>query len=278
MELMRWVIGDIHGMLRPLNALLDEVQKRDAAARFVFVGDYVNRGPESPGVVDRLLTLDNATFLRGNHDDIFDLILSGASYIGREHPFDPVSGFLSFMNHGLMDTLCAYGADYAELEYLVAHPTPERLKKTVEIVPEKHRQFFRALRAVAEYDTYFVAHAYWNVDEPDSSPDLAARLVTQSRLRWEMLWGRYTLAQVQSKKRWKRTGYFGHTPVANYRKDEKVLPVYGPQIVLLDTGVALGAQGRLSAVCADSGELVQVDRMGAIVDVNDDLQRGKIQN
>src|SRR4051794_13360276 len=38
---MRWVIGDIHGMLRPLAALLDEVRRDDRSPEFHFVGDYV---------------------------------------------------------------------------------------------------------------------------------------------------------------------------------------------------------------------------------------------
>jgi len=62
-------------------------------------------------------------------------------------------------------------------------------------------------------------------------------------------------------KRWKRTGYFGHTPVKALGVDENV-PVRGPKIVLLDTGAALNAHGRLTAVCADTGETLQVDRRG----------------
>jgi hypothetical protein len=262
---MRWVIGDIHGMLRPLDALLKEVRKRDSAARFIFVGDYVNRGPEAPGVVDRLLALDNATFLRGNHDDIFDLILNGTCYIDEGETTDPVQAFQWFMSHGLAETLGAYGADYAQLEHIVAHPDSQRLEEAVSIVPEEHRQFFRSLRVVAEYDEFFVAHAFWHPDDPDSRPDLAGRLSTAPKLRQQILWGRFTEAQIQQKKRWTRTGYFGHTPVNNYRRDGEILPVRGPQIVLLDTGAALGVQGRLSAVCADSGELVQSDRAGVIL-------------
>jgi len=262
---MRWVIGDIHGMLRPLDALLKEVRKRDSAARFIFVGDYVNRGPEAPGVIDRLLTLDDATFLRGNHDDIFDLILNGKCYIDEGDPPNAVSAFQWFMNHGLCETLEAYGADYAQLEFIAAHPDPERLREVVSIVPEAHRQFFRSLRVVAEYDEFFVAHAFWHPDDPDIRPDIAGRLAMVSRLRQQILWGRYTEAQIQQKKRWTRTGYFGHTPVNNYRKDCQILPVLGPQIVLLDTGAALGVQGRLSAVCAESGDLVQSDRSGVIL-------------
>ncbi len=54
---MRWVIGDVHGMLVPLEGLLQAIEPRDAAARFFFVGDYVNRGPNLRGVIDRLLAL-----------------------------------------------------------------------------------------------------------------------------------------------------------------------------------------------------------------------------
>jgi serine/threonine protein phosphatase 1 len=262
---MRWIIGDIHGMLRPLDALLNAVQARDPAARFTFSGDYINRGPDSPGVVERLLGLKNATFLRGNHDDIFDLILNGTCYLGGAETSDPVAAFQWFMNHGLADTLMAYGIDYAELEFLAQHPDAGNLELAVQVVPESHRQFFRSLRAVAEYDEFFVAHAYWDPDEGDSSPDLAARLASDPKLRQQLLWGRYTETQIQRKKRWKRTGYFGHTPVVNYRQEDDLTPVYGPQIVLLDTAAALGLNGRLTAVCADNRDVIQTDRAGGVV-------------
>ncbi len=63
-------IGDIHGCRTALDALLQSLnlQLDDA---LVFLGDYVDRGPDSRGVIERLLELsarDNATFLRGNHD------------------------------------------------------------------------------------------------------------------------------------------------------------------------------------------------------------------
>jgi serine/threonine protein phosphatase 1 len=252
-------------MLRPLEALLEAVLKRDLGARYIFVGDYVNRGPQTPGVIDRLLGLQNATFLRGNHDDIFDLIVNGQCYLGQNDPSDALAAYRSFMNHGLADTLGAYGADWTQLEFLLRHPDLQRLRQLTQLVPAEHRKFFRGLRAVVEYDTFFVAHAYWDPAESDTSPDIAARLVSDAKLRSQLLWGRYNEAQIQSKKRWKRTGYFGHTPVSNYLKGADVKPVRGSQIVLLDTGAALGANGRLSAVCADNGELIQADRAGAIV-------------
>ena len=112
---MRWIIGDIHGMLRPLQTVLAEVNRRDPWAHLLFVGDYVNRGPDSNGVIELLLTLKNAHFIRGNHDDIFDMILHGSCYVTHPAAPDPLSAFCWFMEHGLADTFISYGIDYAEL-------------------------------------------------------------------------------------------------------------------------------------------------------------------
>src|SRR3954471_16501545 len=121
---MRWVIGDIHGMLKPLEMLLAEVQRRDADAHYYFVGDYVNRGPESRGVVDLLLSLPDgrARFCRGNHDDIFDLILNGKSYASGT---DPVPVYAWFLAHGLDRTLVSYGLDQAMIEHVQHRPSPQ---------------------------------------------------------------------------------------------------------------------------------------------------------
>ena len=252
-------------MLKPLEALIDAVRLHDSAAQFIFVGDYINRGKEAPGVINRLLALENATFLRGNHDDVFDLILSYQSYIGHSGQYEAFSAFTAFMNHGLADTLLAYGVDYAILESLIQVPDPEKLKEALKVVPDSHRQFFRALRPVAEFDTFFAAHAFWSPDEADRDPDISQRLEAEPRLRFQILWGRFSEAQVYAKKRWTKTGYFGHTPVVNYRKSANLLPVQGPSVVLLDTAAALGPSGRLSAVCPDNGEVFQADRTGVLL-------------
>ena len=75
------VIGDVHGSLRELRLAV-----RFALANsdhIVFVGDYINRGPNSKLVVQELLTLraqigHRANFLRGNHEQaILDFLDSG---------------------------------------------------------------------------------------------------------------------------------------------------------------------------------------------------------
>lgn len=69
-----YAIGDIHGcagLLRALLAMIDG-DAADAAFRLIFLGDYVDRGPDSKGVIDALLTVKaerpDTVFLKGNHE------------------------------------------------------------------------------------------------------------------------------------------------------------------------------------------------------------------
>jgi serine/threonine protein phosphatase 1 len=69
-----FAIGDIHGDLRALETLLERLPELEESDTLVFVGDYVDRGPCSREVVDRVRALSEATLarvicLRGNHED-----------------------------------------------------------------------------------------------------------------------------------------------------------------------------------------------------------------
>lgn len=263
---MRWVIGDVHGMRPALESLLAAVASRDASPRFLFAGDYVNRGPDSRGVLDLLLSLPNAAFVRGNHDDILDIILHGRGYCDHRTPMDSIGAFRWFMQHGLAETLMSYGADWADLEYAAGHASAARVYDAMSVIPDAHRAFIRNLPPVYEEPDLFVAHAMWDVDTPDDAPNLAERLAAPGNVagRLAIIWGRYNERDVKRFKRWRRTGYFGHTPVQTYRAGQAT-PIRGPHIVLLDTGAALSVDGRLSAVCAETGECVQVHRSGKAV-------------
>lgn len=268
---MNWVIGDIHGMLRPLRALVDLVRGRDSSAAFVFVGDYVNRGPDSRGVIDYLLALSDARFCRGNHDDIFDLILGGEGYVRNPSATSAVAAFQWFVQHGMSETLQSYGVEPRDVERAVADGTQEAVDRLFSVVPAAHRAFVRGLPPVIDGPTYFVAHAMWDTDEP-AEPTIAGRLQGDARRQYQIIWGRYG-RELTRVKPWRRTGYFGHTPVQTYPADlrgREHTPIRGPKIVLLDTACALTPEGRLTAVCVETGEMVQVSRLGEEVVASDD--------
>ncbi len=63
-----WVVGDVHGCLEQLDLLLVELSFKKGQDDLVFVGDLVDRGPESVGVVRRVREL-GARCVLGNHDE-----------------------------------------------------------------------------------------------------------------------------------------------------------------------------------------------------------------
>ena len=94
-------IGDVHGCLTALDTLLDfvELQPDDT---LIFLGDYVDRGPDSRGVVERLIELSarpNTIFLRGNHD------------LWMENAREDRNWFISWFhgNVGGLETIHSYG-------------------------------------------------------------------------------------------------------------------------------------------------------------------------
>ncbi len=94
------IIGDIHGCHASLSSLLDLVV--DRAETMVFLGDYIDRGPETRRVIDLLLALQqeqrHVIFLKGNHELMLQRFLAG------EEPS-------IYLEVGGKQTLASYGID-----------------------------------------------------------------------------------------------------------------------------------------------------------------------
>ncbi|MDR1871283.1 MAG: metallophosphoesterase, partial [Deltaproteobacteria bacterium] len=72
---MIWVIGDIHGMISPLERILEAIRQyardEEKADKVIFLGDYTDHGNYSKEVLETLIELDlPAVYLAGNHDDM----------------------------------------------------------------------------------------------------------------------------------------------------------------------------------------------------------------
>src|SRR5204863_9469549 len=133
---MRWIVGDIHGMIRPLEVLVREVQARDADARFIFVGDYVNRGPDSKRVVEFLLAMHRAQFIRGNHDDVFDHVINSMRFEVHPDMITPAESFLTFLQFGLDQTLASYGIDLLDVAGVSRRPSEKDLHDLLAPIPD----------------------------------------------------------------------------------------------------------------------------------------------
>ncbi|MGO8371504.1 metallophosphoesterase family protein [Rhizobium ruizarguesonis] len=69
-----FAIGDIHGCIDPLNRMIDRIAAYAPGGTVVFVGDYVDRGPDSKSVLDRIIAGPSDSWrwicLKGNHEDL----------------------------------------------------------------------------------------------------------------------------------------------------------------------------------------------------------------
>lgn len=142
-----YVIGDIHGRADLLDALHAEIDAAGDArqALEIYLGDYVDRGPDSAGVIERLVRRGrqrDLVLLRGNHEALFQQAMAGTLEL-RE-----------WARFGGLQTLRSYGiepADWRDGAHWVA-----RLR---ERVPAEHATFLRGLLDSAWRGDYFFAHA-----------------------------------------------------------------------------------------------------------------------
>jgi len=85
-------IGDIHGDLEALLRLVDRLPTLDATDTLVFLGDYVDRGPDSAGVVEFLRfglphrTEAKLVYLRGNHEEAWLQVIQKQGWAGYTKP------------------------------------------------------------------------------------------------------------------------------------------------------------------------------------------------
>ena len=137
-----YAVGDIHGaraLLEEIQALIaaDLARRRPARAVVVYLGDYVDRGPDSRGVIDRLIDAPVAgaepVHLRGNHEALLLDFLDA-----------PAAGRLWLANGG-MATLRGYGvAPPAAGDAAALAAARDALRRAI---PPRHRAFLEALPA-----------------------------------------------------------------------------------------------------------------------------------
>ena len=149
-NLMTYVFGDIHGCLSSFDTLLTKISatKSDTV---ITLGDYVDRGADSRGVIDRLLRLreeTNLIALRGNHEIMMVEALQGP----------PASGF--WLLNGGLETLESY-----------------RVRKLSQ-VPQEHWDFFQSLEDYHVIDNFLYTHA-----TPD--PSMAIADFDEDSLFWD---------------------------------------------------------------------------------------------
>ncbi len=149
-----YAIGDIHGRLDLLDELLaliatDGVGRGDALVRLIFLGDLVDRGPDSAGVVARVRALmardPNVRMIKGNHEEVFINAAHGDARHAR-----------ALIEIGGMPTLTSYGIT----EEQANHGTFDDLAALIErTVPSADVDFLAAGEELIQLGDYVFVHA-----------------------------------------------------------------------------------------------------------------------
>jgi len=171
-----FVIGDVHGCLEMLQRLIDKIEWNPASDRLIFIGDYIDRGENSKGVIDFILKLkEDSTFIQcliGNHEQMFIDYLSG------------VDSQSSLLNGGLT-TLKSY----------------EKIRRGKDdpLIPPSHLDFFSSLLTMIELEHYYIVHAGFqpHIEIEDQS------LNDMIWIREEFIYSDYDFGKLV---------IFGHTP------------------------------------------------------------------
>jgi serine/threonine protein phosphatase 1 len=220
-----YAVGDIHGRLDLLQKLWAQIEADASGSNLhkmiVFIGDYVDRGPDSKGVVDFLLQAKikgGVTLcLRGNHDQAVLDFIADSKFYRDWRPF------------GAPETLLSYGVMPPQFD---DETDFERARtELAQKCPEKHVNFLNSLPYSHSIGGYFFAHAGVRPGTPLEEQDPK-----------DLLWIRDEF--MDSRRLLEKVIVHGHTPLA--------APTRRSNRISIDTGAY--ATGNLTAVVLEGTE------------------------
>jgi serine/threonine protein phosphatase 1 len=210
-----YAVGDIHGradLLEKINRKIDTHLQTNACARHlrIFLGDYVDRGPDSRGVIESLIAIEQQTeavFLRGNHETFIPEFINKPAVLP------------TWRSLGGLETMASYGV------FSPLNPDPQhQLRLAAEFsaaIPSSHLQFLNRLMPFFAFDGVFFAHAGVRPGVPLSS---------QSDT--DLFWIRDEF--LQHRGLFEKIVVHGHTPVRT--------PDVQPNRINIDTGAYVTGQ------------------------------------
>lgn len=167
-----YAVGDVHGRDDLLEKLLvkiehDIVSRASAANHIVMLGDLIDRGPDSRGVLDRLSSFSlpgcKLHILSGNHEEVLLRLMDGEQNV-----------LPSWLKYGGIDTLESYGAD---VEQIKRADEISGLSLVQATIPASHQALLRSLRDTVRIGDYLFVHA-------GIRPSIKLHRQSPSDLRW----------------------------------------------------------------------------------------------
>jgi len=242
-------VGDIHGNRPALVELLAKVQPEVGAGdTVVFLGDYIDRGPDSKGCVDTILgfrreTQAEVVCLLGNHEDWF---LSAAtdycrhSWLLGMEGFDTIRSYSESAARTVREAMVALGPAL----YLERHPLP--YDEFFRCVPDEHMKFFKSLRL--SHRTADCVCTHGGIDPQVSE--------VENQVRDALIWGAGSFPD----------GYGGAEIIVYGHHNNAIVTADGvsvPAVIGRTIGIDSIAQGVLTAIRLPDSTLFQSARHDA---------------
>ncbi|MBM7488379.1 serine/threonine protein phosphatase 1 [Bradyrhizobium sp. GM2.2] len=224
-----YAIGDVHGradLLQSLLTVIDADLARSAPERAiqVFLGDYVDRGPDSRAVIDLLIERSKShetVCLKGNHEVFLLEVLKDPA---RLEEWRRYGGLLTLVSYGINPTM---------------NPTPEQQIELIEglrqALPREHLSFLQQLRPSFACGDFFFVHA-------GVKPGVALERQKEE----DLLWIREEF--LESERRFGKYIVHGHTPVS--------VPDIRSNRINIDTGAY--ATGNLTLLTIQGDSLLAI--------------------
>lgn len=191
-----YAISDIHGcahLLEPMLRVIDAdlAHRRPRHAIEVYLGDYIDRGPDTRLTLDLLIERSrrsNAVFLKGNHEAFLGKVLRDPSLLG------------DWLRIGGAQTLASYGVSLTDEGLETSDPTA-LLRELARAIPRSHVEFLSNLRLSFTCGDFFFVHAGVRSGVPLSE-----------QREEDLLWIRDEF--LQNDERFSKYVIHGHTPVS----------------------------------------------------------------
>jgi len=210
----KYAISDIHGCLKTFKTLLEKIKfsKQD---ELYLLGDYIDRGPDSKGVIDYIWTLQDQGYqvacLRGNHEQML------LDCVDDDHKF------LLWERNGGDATMLSFG------------------RRFVSAIPDQYIAWFNALPYYLEVDKYILVHAGFRFDLPNPFEEKEA-----------MIWQRDWYDRINHQWLGDRIIIHGHTPTSKIDIQDMVTQIKRRPVIDIDNGCVfwdrLSGMGRLCAL------------------------------
>ena len=222
-----YAFGDIHGrsdLLKKMFTVIDADMERNPASRSieVFLGDYIDRGPDSAHVLDLLLDRSlyrETVFLKGNHEAYFLELLRDP---GKLEDWRQFGGLQTLMSYGIQPSINPDASEQTDLIHAL-----------IEVMPNDHLRFLEGLQPTFICGDFFFVHA-----------GVRPGIPLKEQQEADLLWIRSEF--LDSEEDFGKFIVHGHTPVRE--------PDIRPNRINIDTGAY--ATGNLTLLTIEGSSML----------------------